>query len=111
MVSPALVLNFSAEGLSARDVEGARVGNKGRHKMVSGQQAYAAIQQHSENEGPVQICSVVQGLQAVVKENRSLSWAEEGEAGEEKSKALDRHDFSATVSKGKAKGKSLQSSK
>jgi len=60
---------------------------------------------------PVQICSVVQGLEAVVRENRSLSWAEEGGAGEEKIKTLDRQDISAVVSTGKAKGKSLQSSK
>ena len=60
---------------------------------------------------PVQICSVVQGLEAVVKENRSQSWAEEGGVGEEKFKTLDRQDISAIVSIGKAKGKSLQSSK
>ena len=60
---------------------------------------------------PVQISSVVQGLQAVAKENKAHSWAEEVGSGEEKTNALNRQDISAIMSKGKAKGKSLQSSK
>ena len=72
------------------------------HKLKSG----SGLQ---DTLDPTQICTVVQGLEAVVKENRS--WAEVGGAGEEEIGTLHRQDISAIVSKGKAKGKSLQSSK
>ena len=59
---------------------------------------------------PVQVGSVVQGLQAVVMKNRPHSCEVVGGAGEGFIGTLDRQVGAAIASKGKSKGKSLQSS-
>ena len=84
-----------AKGLDTDDVGWTRVGNKRKQKKQSGRLGGAAV--HHQPDG--------EGLQLEPMECVSRSWAEECE------RSLLPHAGSASVSRGKLKGKALHSSK
>ena len=115
-----------ANPLAGQRSEGAKIRNKGKQKKTSdlGQDSAdrpisvnlkgpSARMRESSNLSPMEKDTgvVVRGLQAVVKEKRPNCLEVEGGAPGVLVSSVDRTPLSASVSKGKSKGKSLQPSK